>query len=423
MGRTWLRAAATAVAGVLLVLSWPVPGPLPVPPPAVADSVTDQRDALERQIAELRNQLQDTSADLVNAAVSLKRAQAGLVAVSAALATAQAAVVAAQQRDAELASQLAFAQAQEDKSAQAMAASRAATESTRAAVGQIARETYVNSGLGTLSVALQADSPEQFADRLSIAVAALSSSNGAIQRLATQQADLRAETARLDAIRAQVAALKQQSAAAVVARQQAAAQLTADQAQQQQLVTQQTQAVATIRAKVAAERARLAQAQREQAQLEAMLAARARGQAQRNHGSLSGPPPAGSGMFGYPASGPITSGFGMRYHPILHIWRMHTGIDFGIGCGTPVYAAAAGTVISAGWAGGYGNRVVVDHGWHRGADFATTYNHLTSIVVRSGAVSQGQLIAYSGTTGLSTGCHLHFEVLVNGSFVNPQNYL
>ena len=57
----------------------------------------------------------------------------------------------------------------------------------------------------------------------------------------------------------------------------------------------------------------------------------------------------------------------MRYHPILHIWRMHTGIDFGIACGTPVYAAANGQVISAGWAGGYGNRIVIDHGWVRGA--------------------------------------------------------
>jgi murein DD-endopeptidase MepM/ murein hydrolase activator NlpD len=82
-------------------------------------------------------------------------------------------------------------------------------------------------------------------------------------------------------------------------------------------------------------------------------------------------------------------------------------------------------VISAGRSGGYGNRIVVDHGFMSAAraDLASTYNHLTSIRVYGGHVSRGQLIGYSGTTGLSTGCHLHFEVLRNGRFVNPRNYL
>jgi murein DD-endopeptidase MepM/ murein hydrolase activator NlpD len=87
-----------------------------------------------------------------------------------------------------------------------------------------------------------------------------------------------------------------------------------------------------------------------------------------------------------------------------------------------VHAAAGGTIISAGWAGGYGNRIVVDHGVVRGAELATTYNHLTRIVA-GGRVSRGQVIAYSGTTGTSTGCHLHFETLVNGVYVNPMGWL
>jgi murein DD-endopeptidase MepM/ murein hydrolase activator NlpD len=98
-------------------------------------------------------------------------------------------------------------------------------------------------------------------------------------------------------------------------------------------------------------------------------------------------------------------------------------MDYGIPCGTPVYATAPGSVVSAGWAGGYGNRVVLDHGYVRGVGLATTYNHLSRIVVRGGRVGRGRLIGYSGTTGMSTGCHLHFEVLVNGSFVNPQRWM
>jgi murein DD-endopeptidase MepM/ murein hydrolase activator NlpD len=160
-----------------------------------------------------------------------------------------------------------------------------------------------------------------------------------------------------------------------------------------------------------------------------MLIARARAAAAARRGQGgdagggAGAPGPSSGYLSYPANGPITSGFGMRYHPILHIWRLHSGTDFGIGCGTPVYAAAPGVVISAGWAGGYGNRIVIDHGMVRGVDLATTYNHLTRIVAGGGHVTRGQLIAYSGTTGLSTGCHLHFEVLVNGSYVNPTTWL
>jgi murein DD-endopeptidase MepM/ murein hydrolase activator NlpD len=125
-----------------------------------------------------------------------------------------------------------------------------------------------------------------------------------------------------------------------------------------------------------------------------------------------------------PANGPTTSGFGMRWHPILHKWMLHDGLDWGIACGTPVYAAAPGEVIRAGWrASGWGNQVVIDHGIHRGVDLVTTYNHLSSIVKWGGHVRRGQLIGYSGTTGYSTGCHLHFGVYEDGTPVNPYRWL
>ncbi|MDQ2757283.1 MAG: M23 family metallopeptidase, partial [Actinomycetota bacterium] len=131
----------------------------------------------------------------------------------------------------------------------------------------------------------------------------------------------------------------------------------------------------------------------------------------------------GNGFLRYPANAAITSEYGQRYHPILHYWKLHTGTDFGVACGTPVYAAADGTVISAGWGGGDGIRVVIDHGIVSGVDLASTYNHLSRLVVTGGRVSRGQLIAYSGNTGYSTGCHLHFETLENGAFVNPRKWI
>lgn len=118
--------------------------------------------------------------------------------------------------------------------------------------------------------------------------------------------------------------------------------------------------------------------------------------------------------FVWPVHGILTSGFGWRWG------RMHEGIDLAVASGTPVVAAAAGTVIVAGWLGGYGNLVVVDHG----NGISTAYGHNTSVTVGFGqSVAQGQLVAYSGNTGHSTGPHVHFEVRINGSPVDPLGYL
>lgn len=134
-------------------------------------------------------------------------------------------------------------------------------------------------------------------------------------------------------------------------------------------------------------------------------------------------PAAADGTLDNPvATSNMTSGFGYRVNPLTGFaGEMHTGQDFGIACGTEVMAAADGTVTEAGWHPfGGGNRIVVDHG----GGLETTYNHLSSIAVSPGQkVSRGQSIGMSGTTGASTGCHLHFEVLVNGQKVDPLGWL
>jgi murein DD-endopeptidase MepM/ murein hydrolase activator NlpD len=123
--------------------------------------------------------------------------------------------------------------------------------------------------------------------------------------------------------------------------------------------------------------------------------------------------PSASGFI-WPVNGPVTSGFGMRWG------RMHEGIDVGVGAGTPIHAAASGRVVYSGWMGGYGNLVAIDHG--RG--LSTAYGHQSSIAVGNGQiVSQGQVIGYVGCTGHCFGDHLHFEVRINGSAVDPLGYL
>ena len=119
-----------------------------------------------------------------------------------------------------------------------------------------------------------------------------------------------------------------------------------------------------------------------------------------------------------PVSGSVTSGFGMRFHPILHFARMHTGLDFGAAWGSPIVAAADGQVVVAGWTGGYGRAVEVAHG----GGIVTLYGHMSGIAASPGQmVRQGQVIGYVGSTGLSTGPHLHFEVRMNGRPVDPMS--
>jgi murein DD-endopeptidase MepM/ murein hydrolase activator NlpD len=128
-------------------------------------------------------------------------------------------------------------------------------------------------------------------------------------------------------------------------------------------------------------------------------------------------PATGSAMV-WPAAGRLTSGFGYRLHPILRYRRLHAGIDIAAPSGTPIVAAAAGQVTLAGWAGGNGRQVRISHG----GGIATSYSHMSAIAAETGSfVRQGQVIGYVGSSGLSTGAHLHYSVYVSGQPVNPMS--
>lgn len=123
-----------------------------------------------------------------------------------------------------------------------------------------------------------------------------------------------------------------------------------------------------------------------------------------------------TGGLSLPCSGRISSGFGYRVHPITHVYKLHTGVDICVPMGTPLHAAANGTVIMAGWYGAYGYAVIIDHG----GGVQTLYGHCSHLLVRPGQdVKRGEVIAKSGSTGYSTGPHCHFEKRINGKPVNP----
>jgi murein DD-endopeptidase MepM/ murein hydrolase activator NlpD len=134
----------------------------------------------------------------------------------------------------------------------------------------------------------------------------------------------------------------------------------------------------------------------------------------------------GSGQFAWPERGPITQGFGCTdflgepYDANCATRHFHSGIDIGASAGTPIHAADAGVVSFEGWGGGYGNVIIVTHG----NGYSTLYAHMSGFAVGSGvSVSRGQAIGYEGSTGFSTGPHLHFEIRLNGAYQNPLSYL
>ena len=132
--------------------------------------------------------------------------------------------------------------------------------------------------------------------------------------------------------------------------------------------------------------------------------------------SASQPAPVVQSGLMMPVNGHITSYFGNRYHPILHFTRFHAGLDIGASWGSPIVATADGRITSAGWAGGYGREVQIAHA----GGLTSLYGHMSEIVAAAGSfVHAGQLIGYVGSSGLSTGPHVHFEVRENGNPVNP----
>lgn len=420
----------------------------------------DRKRAVDASIEDLRSALEGTDAALAAAAVSLKETEARLPIAQAELEQAEAAAAEAHTKDVELAGRLAAATQSEAKARAAIQEGVAEVEATRRTLGQIASQAYRGGSLNpALAVALSSESPTDFADRYVMVDTALRSQNSTLARLSEQQA-LRAHSeARLAAVQDEIDRLKQEAAANLEAARAARAAAAERKTEIERLRAEQAEALEVIEARKQAELNRLDELERERAALEAELrriaeeerrraaaeakrraaaeaaaeaearrraAAEAR-QRESSRSSASGSSGSSSrprsAPLSYPVNARISSHYGYRVHPIYGTRRLHAGTDFAAACGTPVRAAADGRVVRAGVNGGYGNQIVVSHGTLRGESVATSYNHLSRYAVRGGSVSRGEVIGYIGTTGTSTGCHLHFEVYVNGSTVNPMGWL
>jgi murein DD-endopeptidase MepM/ murein hydrolase activator NlpD len=446
------RRAAALLAGLVCAVGVAVPA---APAGAATDPGAEKR-KVDASVNRLEGHIEDTSAALESAANTLEATRSRIPAAEEALAQARAAAAEADRANTIAAQELEVAKANEKKAEADLEAATQEVHDGRERLAQFAAQIYQEQGFGQLDVALSSTDPQQFADRIALVDTVMDVQGQTMDQLATEQASLRAAEDHLSALRADSAEKKKAAEAALAkaesareAAEQAKAELealAARQAEQKQAYEDQLSADKEKLSAMRAEQARLkkileerAAEARRKAAAEA-AARRAAEEAARKKAAAQQKSSAGSSSGGSSSSrsgsssrssylsrpvrsGWVSSEFGSRYHPIWKEWRMHTGRDYAVACGTPVYAAASGTVIMAGSTFGYGNRIVIDHGLQRGVGLASTYNHLSRFVVGGGRVSRGQLIAYSGSTGTSTGCHLHFETLENGSFADPRRWL
>lgn len=256
------------------------------------------------------------------------------------------------------------------------------------------------------------------------------------------QRQLDAARARQAELEAKVAAARREAAANLKIKKGLEARAETEEATVARLLRQRQAAEDAAAADVAQDKARYSQLIKERASVERRIAARiAKAAAERkraaerkaaqrsvakqgksNHSRRSTTSSAGHG-FSFPVPARITSPFGMRFHPVLRYWKLHDGTDFGAGCGTAIRAPRAGRVAERYYNAGYGNRLMIDHGYIRGRYVTTGYNHASRYIVRVGQrVRKGQVVGYVGSTGYSTGCHLHLMVWLNGRLRNPMTW-
>lgn len=272
---------------------------------------------------------------------------------------------------------------------------------------------YENGDLSYLSVLLSARSFTQFVERWQDLQLLINANETAVR-------ERKAAAARVSSVQKDLERVQMQLRAQQLAQERAKNQLS-------MLANERSNLVAVAdqqRRQVAVQVAQFEDlSAAEEAQLEALIRARqaeiaAQEEARRRASGIAGPaePASGPGMFSWPVSGTITSPFGWRSNPFGGSPDFHPGLDIAAPTGTTVTAAATGTIMLAQWYGGYGNYILIDHG----GGYSTGYGHLSAIYVSVGQkVQRGQAIGAVGTTGQSTGPHLHFEIRINGKPVDP----
>ena len=399
-------------------------------PSAPASELDDRKRRVHREIDQAQKHLRHSSKALVRASRRVERTERRLDDAQQQLARRRVELSAAALVDARMQSALDAATARLRRAREALARGRRSHDAQEQVLRHIAAQTYQSGspGLMGLNLVLTSDDPAELTTQLNVVRNVMDRESATLQRLEASRILLELQRRRVAESRADVAARRKDAARTLARRRELEARAEDASQRVAELLEDRQQARREARKTKQADQRRLKQLRKERDKITRLIRKReAKLRKKRSKAAIARAKKA-SRSHRAPLMKPIqsyvTSPYGMRLHPIYRAWRLHDGTDFGAGCGRPVRAAANGRVIGRYYNVGYGKRVIIGHGYKRGASVTTTYNHLTRYSSYVGQrVRRGDVIGFAGTTGYSTGCHLHFMVFRNGRTVNPMKWL
>ena len=388
--------------------------------PATADNnLQDQRSKVRKAMAQTKSDIKQAKDDVEEASASLEESEQKLAKARQELSYVKGKLKQAREKDAAVARKLKQAEADLVAAEAAVVQGEADLEAQKALIATIVTSTYQQqNNLVELKVLLDSSSVQEISDRAQFTENVFGSIAQEMKRLEELQLQLEAAKAAREQKRAEVAEQRRQSKALVAEIKELADDAAAREARVKRLVAENTRLRDTALGELEATREQYEKLEKQEAKITKKILAEI---AKSKHLKVN------SKGFIRPIKAKPGSPFGMRYHPILHYKRMHWDLDFGAKCGTPLYAMADGKVaqvLKASQSNGLGNWTVINYGKYKGSNIASGYAHQSRIVVKAGqAVTQGQIVGYVGSTGLSTGCHLHLQIYKNGVRVNPASYI
>lgn len=404
-------------------------------PLASADDLHDRKNRVRGDIHHTQQDLDQSSDQLLAATNALNAAEAKLALAQQYLAKTRGELAAAEVLDRQMQARLEAAILRLRHARDELAAGKVKLAEQEKLLGQIAVQNYQTGDptLLGLSMVLTSQDPSELTSQLNSVQNVLDKEAVTLDRLEASKVLLIVREREVQDAKEEVAVQRKAAADNLVQKQRLEVQATDAEARVTDLVGMRADARAAAATARRADLERLRGLQQERNKISNLLRKRAEAARRRAAAASAAAQAAAArddssrnsnGFLDFPVNGSITSPYGMRFHPIYHQWTLHDGTDFGAGCGTPIHAAASGQVIARYYNEGYGNRLIMDNGYHRGVGLGTGYNHLSGYSAYVGQhVQRGDIIGYVGTTGFSTGCHLHFMVFENGATVNPMGWL
>jgi murein DD-endopeptidase MepM/ murein hydrolase activator NlpD len=407
-------------------------------PLASADDLRDRKNRVQGNISKAHKHLDQSSAKLMAATRALKAAQTKLSSAQKHLAKTRGELAAAEAFDKQMQAKLEAAVRALKEARAELVQGRAQVGEQQEFLGRIAVANYQSGdpNLLGLSMVLTSQNPAELTSQLNSVQNVLDKESMTLDRLEASRVLLTVQEEKVEKAKSEVAAQRAAAAENLLLKKKLEKQALKAEDRVARLVTERAAAEKVAADARAEDLAQLRDLQQERNRISALLKARAEEARRRQEAAAAAAArKAGravqstqrrvpDGSLIDPVNGYVTSQYGMRFHPIYHRWSLHDGTDFGAGCGTPIRAAASGEVISVYFNTGYGNRVIIDHGYERGVGLGTAYNHLSNYSTFVGQhVERGEVIGFVGSTGYSTGCHLHFMVFENGATVNPMGWL